>query len=133
MFATTSFLHLVAATCTIERFKFLGIEGWDKYIPATSVSTNGVTLCTLDFDAYGAGTFLLVLAGITDILLRVAVYVAVGYFIWGAIKMITSQGSPEGIKNARTTMTNAVIGLIICLLATQVLAFIMNRVLGAGF
>ena len=117
--------------CDIGGINFLGIEGWYKYVPTHNVGA-GIG-CQLDFGLFSIGTFWLVLAGLLDILLRIGTFVAVFYFIWGGLKMITSQGSPEGIKNARTTMTNALVGLVICVVATQVLSFFMGKVLGVNF
>ena len=108
---------------------FFGIGTWHKYITSQQTQTRTGAYCTLDFNTYGLGTFWLVIAGLLDILLRVGALVAVGYFIFGAFKMVTSQGSPEGVKSARGTMTNAIIGLVICIVATWVLGFLMERIL----
>lgn len=110
-------LDILAATC---RNKFFGIDGWYKYLPGTCQN--------LDFERYGIGSVWLVLAGITDILLRVAAIVSVVFFIFGAFKMVTSQGSPEGLKSARNTMTNALIGLVVSVLAAWIIGFIIGTV-----
>lgn len=99
---------------------FLGIEGWYKYLPGSCAD--------LDFDRYGVGSIWLIVAGVTDALLRIAAIVAVFFFIFGAFKMIVSQGSPEQVKNARNTMTNSIIGLVICILAASIISFIMGTV-----
>lgn len=116
--------------CDLQGINILGIEGWYKYVPTKSVPSVG---CQVDFAPLNIGTFWLVLAGLADILLRVGTFVAVFYFLWGALKMITSQGSPEGINNARSTMTNALVGLVICIVSAQILSFVMNMILGARF
>ncbi len=106
------------AKCTNNTF--FGIEGWYKYLPGTCGE--------LDFNTYGIGSIWLILAGIIDALLRIGAFVAVGFFIFGAFKMITSQGSPEGIKSARGTMVNALIGLVIAILSTWIISFILTTV-----
>ena len=114
---------IFAQACTESNF--LGIKPWYQYIKRAPI--NGY--CTLDFQSQGVGTVWLVLAGILDILLRLGTMVAVAFFIFGAIKMITSQGSPDQIKSARNTMVNAVVGLVICVVATWVTAFLMETVI----
>ncbi len=106
------------AKCT--KNPFFGIDGWYKYLPGTCDK--------LDFETYGLGSIWLVLAGIIDALLRIGVFVAVAFFIFGAFKMVTSQGTPEGIKSARGTMVNAIIGLIIAVFSTWLISFILRAV-----
>ena len=110
-------IELFAATCPN---KFFGIEGWYKYLPGTCKNLN--------FEKYGVGSTWLVVAGITDMLLRIAAVVSVAYFIFGAFKMVTSQGSPEGVKSARNTMTNALIGLVVTVLSAWFIGFIITTV-----
>jgi hypothetical protein len=110
-------MELLAATC---RNKFFGIEGWYKYLPGSCKD--------LDFDKYGLGSLWLVIAGITDALLRIAAVVSIVFFIFGAFKMVTSQGSPEGVKSARGTMTNALIGLVVCVVSAWFIGFIIGTV-----
>lgn len=100
---------------------FLGIEGWHKYLPKTGN-------CEIDFERYGFGSVWLVLLGIIDILIRVGIIVAVVFFIIGAFKMVVSQGSPDGVNSARSTMTNAIIGLILLVISTWVISFVVNGV-----
>lgn len=99
---------------------FFGIEGWYKYMPGTCQK--------LDFNTYGIGSVWLILAGITDALLRIAALVAIVFFIFGAFKMVFSQGSPEQVKSARSTMVNALIGLLIAIFSTWLIGFIMGTV-----
>ncbi len=69
----------------------------------------------------------LILAALIEILTRLGALFAVGFIIWGSIKMVTSQGSPDGIKAARDTITNAIIGLIVAIMATLVVSFIAGQ------
>lgn len=127
--ATT--LQRFAAGATCEDSTFFGIGTWHKYVPETVIrSQNGDLYCSLDFSQFGIGTFFLVIAGFLDILLKIGAIVAVAYFIYGAFRMVTSQGSPEGVKAARGTMTNALIGLAICVLSSWLIGFLIERILG---
>ena len=120
---TASAVLLFAQGC--ETSSFLGIDPWYKYIKRSAHDG----FCTLDFQTHGVGTFLLVLGGIIDILMRIGIYVAVGFFIYGVIRMISSQGSPETIKASRNTMVNALIGVVICIIATWLTSFLMETLL----
>ncbi|MFO0971749.1 MAG: pilin [Candidatus Saccharimonadales bacterium] len=102
--------------------KFFGIEGWYKYVPKSGN-------CQLDFEKNGLGNIWLILAGITDILMRVGIVVMIVMFIIGAFKMVMSQGSPEGVKSARNTMTNALIGFVLLLLGAWIISFLVYNVL----
>ena len=59
-------------------------------------------------------------------LMVIIAYIAIFFIIKGGFGYITSAGSPEGMTSARKTITNAVIGLIIAILA----ASIVNAVAG---
>lgn len=108
----------IFANCT--KNSFFGIVGWYKYIPGSCKN--------LDFKANGVGSVWLVLAGLTDALLRIVALVSIFFFIFGAFKMIASQGSPEGIKSARSTMVNALIGLVISILGAWFIGFMLGTV-----
>ena len=65
---------------------------------------------------------------IISLLMRVGGLVAVGFIIWGGIQYTTSQGSPEGAKNAKSTILNAVIGLVITLIAIGLVQFVAGLI-----
>ncbi len=64
---------------------------------------------------------------IVQALLVVAAYVTIFFLIKGGFGYMTSAGSSEGISSAKKTITNAVVGLIIAILA----ASIVNAIAGA--
>lgn len=64
---------------------------------------------------------------IVEFMLQLVGYVAVGYIIFGGYKYMTSTGSSDGMAKARTTILNAVIGLIISIFSIG----IVNVVAGA--
>jgi hypothetical protein len=102
---------------------FFGIPTWYKYLPKKST-----TPCELDIQELGQ--VLLILLAVVEILTRLGAFLAVGYIIWGGIKFTMSQGEPDGIANARNTIINAVIGLILTVMATALITFIGQRVGG---
>lgn len=94
---------------------FLGIPSWHQFIQKDPSKA-----CALVMN-FPQDIWKIVL-GIFDIMIRLSAYVAAGFIIWGGIRMIVSQGDPNGIKEARDTVVNAVVGLVIALLATTIVS-----------
>jgi hypothetical protein len=69
----------------------------------------------------------LVLLAVIDDLLRLAGLLAVGYVIYGAIRYILSQGSPEETAKAQSTIVNALIGLALAMLAVGIVSFVGGK------
>ena len=69
-----------------------------------------------------------VLLAIIDILMRIVGLVALGFIVFGGIKYVTSQGSPEGTKDAQGTVINALIGVGIATIAVAVVSFLGSRI-----
>jgi FtsH-binding integral membrane protein len=72
----------------------------------------------------------LVLLAIIDDLLRIAGILAVGFVIFGAIKYIASQGNPEDVGRAQSTIINALVGLAIATVAIAFVSFLGNSIGG---
>lgn len=67
---------------------------------------------------------LILVANIISILMFIAGFVAIAFIIVGGFMYITSNGDPSGIKKAKDTIVNAVVGLIITMVAFGVVKFI---------
>ncbi len=79
-------------------------------------------------DVGGVQNFIWIIGlNVVEFILQLVGYVSVGYIIFGGYKFMTSTGSSDGIAKARTTILNAVIGLIISLFSVG----IVNIVAGA--
>jgi hypothetical protein len=59
-----------------------------------------------------------------SILMFVAGFVAIGFIIVGGFTYITSSGDPAGIKKAKETIINAIVGLVIAMISFGVVTFI---------
>lgn len=70
-----------------------------------------------------------VLSNLFSILTVVSALAFLFYFLLGTITWITSAGDPEKIKQAHSTLVNAVIGLTITAIAYPVI-YIIGQVLG---
>jgi hypothetical protein len=64
---------------------------------------------------------------LVDILLRVGAFVAVMFVFYGGFQYLISQGEPDKVKGAQQTILNALIGLVIALLATAAVTLIGNQ------
>lgn len=113
--------HAYAATdklCSGTSTTFLEFPTWYKYLNPEFI--NGQCELRMNFpqDISKVGL------AIAEILLRLGGLVAVGFVIYGGFMYITSQGEPEKTKNGRQTIINAVIGLVITIIATAAISFI---------
>lgn len=59
-----------------------------------------------------------------EIALTIAVFVAVGFIIYGGFRYIISSGDPSGVKKAKETIVNAIIGLVLAMLSFGIVRFI---------
>ena len=68
-----------------------------------------------------------IVLNITECVLQVVGYLCVAYIMYGGFKYLTSNGSSDGMAKAKTTIQNAVIGLILSLFSVG----IVNVIAGA--
>ena len=61
-----------------------------------------------------------------DICLKLAALVAVIFVVYGGFRFTTAQGAPEGIAAGKKTLTNALIGLVIAVLSSQIVKFLAH-------
>lgn len=108
---------------------FLGFPAWYAYLdveyvddkkgckivgPAkTETDASGETISSVDVAKAAPMVFLAVI----DILMRLAGMIAFAYVVISGFKFVLSQGNPEKEKAARQTIINALIGLVISILA----------------
>lgn len=115
--ALDSLLTLFAQATSCSK-SFLGFPTWYKYL-------EGADTCS---PALGSiNDIWLVLLALIEILLRVAVLIAIAYVLIGGFKYITSRANPEKTSTAKNTIVDAIIGLIIAVAATAVVSFIAGR------
>lgn len=93
---------------------FLGLPNWYKYV------------CGRDF--VFPTDIPLVLLALVEIMLRIAGIVAIAYVVFGGVKYVVSQGEPDKTNEAKGTIINALVGLMIATLAVAIVSFLGNRV-----
>jgi hypothetical protein len=106
---------------------FLGLPAWYKYLELDSncevVGPHQPGSDKLDWQQAGSRIGLAVI----ELMLRIATMAAIAYVIYGGFRYITSQGEPDSVKSARQTITNGLIGMVISLIATGLVAFIASQ------
>lgn len=103
-----------------------GIPTWYKYIDGTVVKGE----CKLlgDFSENEIRSLLGIGLAAVEILLFFAGIIAIAYIIYGGFSYVLSQGEPEKTKIAKDSILNAVIGLVIAILASTIVRFIGSSI-----
>lgn len=109
---------------------FLNFPTWYKYLDLNKAidDRTGKPACNPKIDSIN--DFWLIGLASLEILLRVAVLVAIVFVLLGGLKYITSRGDSEKTNKARTTTIDALVGLIIAIIATASVSFIAGRFQG---
>lgn len=63
---------------------------------------------------------------VVEILMHLAAYVASAFVIIGGFQYMLSMGSPDGNARGRKTIVNAVIGLVISIVAITVVSYLLT-------
>lgn len=61
---------------------------------------------------------------VINIMFQLVGYISVGFVIFGGFKFMISQGTADGAAKARQTITRAVIGLVISVLAVSIVTLV---------
>jgi hypothetical protein len=118
-----SIIYIASASAnSCAKGSLLGFPTWYHYLRATT--TNGV--CSPQLDSLSA--IWLIGAAVLEILLRIAALAAVIYLIYGGVTYIISQGEPDKIQKAKSTIINALLGMVLAVSATGLVAFIAGRI-----
>lgn len=121
---------VTADPCT--KHQFLGLVPWYQYLTVKQVNTGSTTICGVDsFNLIGINggksDLPLVALAVVDDLVRIAGMVAVGVVIYGGVQYATSQGNPEQTARAQSTIINALVGLIVAVIAVGVISFLGSK------
>jgi hypothetical protein len=82
------------------------------------------------FQGVGGGSLDQLIQTIINVILLIAGIVAVIYLIVGGYQYITSSGNAEQAQAGRTTVLNAIIGLVIIFAAYLIVRFVLDRIVG---
>lgn len=124
MFGTVATPQVAQAACGDERF--LTVPAW--YRGLTTTAKNGD--CNIvSPDPANPGKFIwTIVLNITEMLLHLVGYLTIGFIIFGGFKYMLATGSSDGIAKAKTTITNAVIGLILSIVSIAIINLISGAI-----
>lgn len=120
-----TFISHFAVTNGCTPHAFFGLKPWYQYLE-TNAQCDVINFKVLP--TTGVSDFALIALALVDDLLRIAGFVAIGFVIYGGILYVTSQGSPDQTGKAQATIINALLGLVLAILATAFVSFIGNRI-----
>lgn len=117
-----------SANCGQSSSGFLGFPTWYKYLSPTYYASDpdgdGPLIAGCNLDVKFPESIPKILLAVVEIALRIGALVAVGYIVYGGFKFILSNGEPDRAAGARSTIINAIVGLVIAILATGIVSFI---------
>lgn len=102
----------------------LGLPKWYKYLEVVPDESGR---CSPQVD--GINGVLPIGLVVLEGMLRLAGVVAVVMIFWSGFKFLLSQGNPDAVTSARKVATNALIGLVIVIVATGLVSFVGGRLL----
>ncbi len=105
--------------------RLLGLPKWYKYL---EVSPDQSGRCTPTVETLEAA--LPIGVALLEALMGVGGLVAVVMVIVGSFRFITSQGNPDSAAAARKTIINSLVGLVIVIISTALVAFLGNSLSG---
>jgi len=105
-----------AASCTTGG-GFFGFPTWNKYLECDGSN---------DIVGFELNYIWLILLAVLEMLIYLAGMLAVVYFIYSGFIFMTSQGNPERVAAGRRGILNATIGLVIAILAANLVSFVVG-------
>lgn len=108
---------------------FIGLKTWYAYLPKGSLNGNCELKSDLQILPTKDKTSVLpqIALAVVDDLLRITALVAVAFVIAGGVQYVVSQGEAARVKQAHSTIINALIGLAIAVMAAAVVSFIGSQ------
>lgn len=102
---------------------FLGFPAWYRGLTDENCNIKSPS------DSGGISNFIWhIVLNIIEMAMLLVGYISAFFFLYGGFQFITSQGDVAGATKARTTLTNAAVGLIISLVAVVVINFVVGRI-----
>ena len=111
-----------AATCG-NGVKFLGMDPW--YAGLECDSSGNISQENFKSDKM-AGTVVTIIVTVVKDLMFIGGILAVVLIMYGGFLMITSAGNPGAVEKAKKTISGAIIGLIIAILAYAIATAVLK-------
>lgn len=107
---------------------FLGFPTWYRGLVNKNNGNCEIQMLGSGMDGLSKSIWKIVLNVIEAAMMLVG-YLSIIFIIYGGILYLTSAGGADGVKRAKSSITNAVIGLVISIVAVAVVEFIFNQLL----
>lgn len=111
--------------CDLPATKF-GLPTWYKYLKGQTDPAGNCRLLT-EFNLRSINTFLSVGLAIVELLLSIAGIVAVVFIVVAGFRYTLSRGKPDETAKAQESIINALVGLVIAILAATLVRFIAKK------
>lgn len=124
--------HASAGQCTLNK-QMLGIPTWYKYLRGDDSSGRCLPVLRVEEAEQGQvseeniNSALPIGLAILEIAITLSGIIAFIMVIWGSVKFMLALGEPDKFASARKTVQNAMIGLVIIIVASRVVSFIGGR------
>lgn len=107
------------------------VFGLDPWYAALTCDGNGeISQSNFQGDNLTKNTIPAIVGIVVKDLMFVAGFVAVGFVMYGGFLMVTSAGNPSAVEKAKKTISGALIGLVISILAYAIATTVMKVVVG---
>ena len=116
----SSGVYAAPVTVCTNSTTFLGVPAWYEYLTVENDGSGGG--CRVKAPE-GKSAIILIALALVDILLRLSALVALIFVVYGGFRFTTAQGSPDAISKGKKTVVNALVGLVIAVLASQIVKF----------
>ncbi len=120
------------AVCGGSFANFLGLEPWYECVVGRDIpAKDGNPECksgTTEVRICGLNDIWLIALTILEDAIKLGVYIATGFVIWGGFKYLKSQGDASQISQAKDVIRNAMIGMVITLLGVTIVQFIVGNI-----
>lgn len=100
------------------------VPKWYKYIPHRWDAETQSCIVNASFP----GSIPAILLAVFEIILVVAGVLAVIFVVYGGFQYLITTGEPEKAKNARNTIINALVGLMITMFATVIVNLVGRNI-----
>jgi type IV secretion system pilin len=116
-----------ASSCSSTLLTF---PAWYQGLQRPDCSIKSPSELKTNADPTGLSTFIWkIVLNIIELLLQLTGYVSVVFIMVGGFKLLTGTGTPDTVAKARTTILNAVIGLIISIFSVAIVKVVADTLI----
>ena len=134
---TTIMTANAASAAACQKGSFFGLTPWYKYLTFDKNCDIVMSKQVVNKDGktanknYDATEVWLIVFALAEMLLQLAGIIAVVFVFVGGFKYLTSMATPEKISNAKDTIINALVGVVIAIIASQTVAYVASKIMRA--